>query len=118
MRDLFKSNNLIDWKYVGKFMSKELDDVVNGEDISCPNFFKLKNKWVLLCISHSHGCRYYIGDWDKKNEKFVPEVHERMNWPDVTDPIYALESRDFFAPETVMSEDGSCLLYTSDAADE
>ena len=75
------------WEYVGKFMSKDLDNVVKGEDISCPNFFKLRNKWVLLCISHSHGCRYYIGDWDKKREQFFPEFHERMNWSDVKDPI-------------------------------
>ena len=45
------------------------------------------------------------------NEKFIPEVHERMNWPDLTDPIYALESRDFFAPETVMSKDGRRIMW-------
>ena len=110
--DLFRSKNLIEWKYVGKFMSRDLGDVVKGEDISCPNFFKLRNKWVLLCISHSHGCRYYIGDWDKTKEQFVPEVHERMNWPDITDPTLALESRNFFAPESVIAKDGRRVMWS------
>jgi beta-fructofuranosidase len=29
-------------------------------------------------ISHSIGCRYYIGEF--KDNKFIPEVHQRMNW--------------------------------------
>ena len=45
-------------------MKYDLDNVLKEEDISCPNFFKINNKWVLLCISHTHGCRYYIGKWD------------------------------------------------------
>ena len=34
-----------------------------------------------LCISHQIGCRYYLGDWDAQAEQFVPQIHERMNWP-------------------------------------
>ena len=37
--------------------------VIKEEDISCPNFFKLGDKWVLTCISHRLGCRYFIGDF-------------------------------------------------------
>ncbi len=35
-----------------------------------------------------------------------------MNWPDVRDPIYELESRNFFAPETVMSKDGRRIMWS------
>jgi len=51
---------------------------VPKSDISCPDFFKLGDKYMLMGISHSIGCRYYIGEF--KDNKFYPEVHERMNW--------------------------------------
>ena len=53
---------------VGDFMAYDMSDVEPHEDISCPDFFKLGDKWVLLLISHSRGARYYIGDW--VNNKF------------------------------------------------
>ena len=31
--------------------------------------FKLGEKWVLLCISHKLGCRYFIGDF--KDEQYL-----------------------------------------------
>ena len=40
--------------------------------------FKMGDKWVLLCISHELGCRYFIGDF--KDEQFLPEQHGMMNW--------------------------------------
>ena len=55
-------------------------DVAIGEDISCPNFFPIGETWMLLCISHPFGYRYYIGDWDEGQEQFEPESHGRMNW--------------------------------------
>ena len=109
---LFKSNNLKNWKHIGKFMKSDLRNVEIGEDISCPNFFKLKNKWVLLCISHSHGCRYYIGDWNRKTEKFIPHTHERMNWPNYSDSKFEIENRDFFAPESVKTPDGRRVMWS------
>ena len=109
---LFRSNNLKDWKYLGRFMKHDLDNVLKEEDISCPNFFKIKNKWVLLCISHTHGCRCYIGKWNKKSEIFIPEKHVRMNWPNNQDSKYYLEHRDFFAPESVETLDGRRVMWS------
>lgn len=77
---------------VGNFMTHELPGVDDFEDISCPDFFKLGDKWVLLCISHTRGARYYIGDWDGK--QFKPEYHHRMNWP----------GGGYFAPETLLDD--------------
>jgi sucrose-6-phosphate hydrolase SacC (GH32 family) len=93
-------------------MKYDLDNVLKEEDISCPNFFKIKNKWVLLCISHTHGCRYYIGKWNKKSEIFIPEKHVRMNWPNSQDSKYQLENRDFFAPESVKTLDGRRVMWS------
>jgi len=108
---LFRSQDLVNWTYVGDFLSHELPDVAIGEDISCPNFFPLGNKWVLLCISHPFGCRYYVGDWDAENEQFSPESHGRMNWRRPDQSIYETVYRDFFAPESVLTPDGRRVMW-------
>ena len=108
---LCKSTDLVNWTYVGPFMKHDMPDVAIGEDLSCANFFRLADKWMLLCISHSIGCRYYLGEWDSKGEQFVPEIHGRMNWrragQSLTAPVY----RDFFAPESVLTPDGRRVMW-------
>jgi sucrose-6-phosphate hydrolase SacC (GH32 family) len=115
---LFKSADLKNWTYVGPFLSHQPDDMVLGEDVSCPNFFPLGDKWMLLCISHSHGCRYYLGEWDAEKEQFVPETHGRMNWPRKDQgphrrkpPAFVLPQADFFAPESVLTDDGRRVMW-------
>lgn len=109
---LMKSTDLKNWKLVGNFLSHELPEVAIGEDISCPNFFPMGDKWMLLCISHTLGCRYYIGDWDAKAEKFVPQTHGRMNFRRDDQPIYGLFQRtDFFAPESLLAKDGRRVMW-------
>ena len=108
---LCRSTDLATWNYVGPFLKYDMPDVAIGEDISCANFFQLDNKWMLLCISHFIGCRYYIGEWDAAAEQFVPEIHGRMNWrrsgQSLTKPYY----RDFFAPESVLTPDGRRVMW-------
>jgi beta-fructofuranosidase len=96
---LFKSADLKRWDYLGLFLTKDMPDVKPNEDISCPNFFKLGKKDVLLCISHTLGCRYYLGEW--KDEKFTPDFHARMNW----------HGWDFFAPESLLTADGRRVMW-------
>lgn len=108
---LVKSPDLKNWAYVGNFLRQELPGVVLGEDVSCANFFPLGGKWMLLCISHSLGCRYYLGDWDQRAEQFVPESHGRMNWPRENQSIYEVRHRDFFAPESVLTADGRRVMW-------
>ena len=86
-------------KKMGNFMTHNMPDVDSFEDISCPDFFQLGDKWVLLCISHSRGARYYIGTWNGK--QFTPESHFRMNWPGGT----------MFAPETLKDDSGRRILW-------
>ena len=109
--ELVKSTDLVNWRYVGPLLQHNLPDVALGEDTSCANLFPLGDKWMLLCISHQIGCRYYLGDWDAQAEQFVPQVHERMNWrragQSLTDPVY----RDFFAPESVLTADGRRVMW-------
>jgi beta-fructofuranosidase len=96
---LFRSKDLKSWDYLGLFIDRDMPDVQKDEDISCPNFFKIGDKWMLLCISHNKGCRYYLGEW--KNEKFVPAFHARMNW----------RGWDFFAPESLLTPDGRRVMW-------
>lgn len=109
---LMKSRDLKHWTLVGDFVSHQLPDVTIGEDISCPNFFPLGDKWMLLCISHPLGCRYYLGDWDEKAEQFVPQKHGRMNGRRDDQPVWGLFQRtDFFAPESVLTQDGRRVMW-------
>ncbi|MEI8288226.1 MAG: GH32 C-terminal domain-containing protein [Verrucomicrobiota bacterium] len=98
---LFKSSDLKTWNYLGLFLAHDMPDVQPTEDVSCPNFFKIGNKYMLLCISHTLGCRYYLGTW--KDEKFTPDFHARMTWNG--------RNRDFFAPESVLTEDGRRVMW-------
>ena len=110
---LMKSQDLKKWTVIGDFLKHDMSDVAIGEDISCGNFFKLGSKWMLLCISHQLGCRYYLGDWDTKKEQFVPEMHRRMNWRRDGQSIYgrAQWRVDFFAPESVLTPDGRRVMW-------
>ena len=96
---LFKSADLKSWDYLGPFMTHDMSDVRDDEDVSCPNFFPIGSKHMLLCISHNLGCRYYLGDW--KNEQFTPDFHARMNWHGI----------DYFAPESVLTPDGRRVMW-------
>ncbi|MCY2925878.1 MAG: GH32 C-terminal domain-containing protein [Planctomycetota bacterium] len=56
--------------------------------ISCPDFFPLGDKHVLMFISHYRGTQYYIGRYE--NERFYPDRHGRMNW--AGGPCFAQET--------------------------
>ena len=96
---IFKAKELDKWDYVGDLMAHTVEGVDINEDISCPDFFRLGGKRVLICISHEMGCRYYVGEW--KNEQFHPELHEQMSWVD----------RDFFAPESFLDHRGRRIMW-------
>ena len=101
---IMKSENLKDWDYIGELLHPDFDEkklgVGRDEDISCPNMFKIVDKWMLLCISHRLGCRYFIGDF--KDEQFLPEQHHMMNW----------SGWDFFAPESLLTPDGRRVMWS------
>lgn len=99
---LFKSSDLKKWEEVGPLLHDEMPGnlgVNRNEDISCPNMFKIGNKWMLLCISHGMGCRYYLGTF--KDERFLPDFHGRMNW----------RGQEVFAPESLLTPDGRRVMW-------
>ena len=99
---LMKSRDLENWTYLGDVLHEDYPadlGVPKGEDISCANMFKIGRKWMLLCISHRLGCRYYLGDF--KDEKFLPDFHAMMSWNGV----------HFFAPESLLAKDGRRVMW-------
>ncbi|MBX3441426.1 MAG: GH32 C-terminal domain-containing protein [Planctomyces sp.] len=97
---LMKSRDLTTWEPLHPFYEQpDRTWTVPGEDCSCPDFFPLGDKHVLLCISHSVGGRCYIGRYE--NEKFYPEQHVRMNWP----------GGNFFAPESLVDDRGRRIFW-------
>ena len=100
---LAKSNDLKNWEFLGELLHPDFPKdlgVPEGEDISCANMFKIGDKWMLLCISHKLGARYYLGDF--KDEKFLPDHHAMMNW----------WGWDCFAPESLLSPDGRRVMWS------
>ena len=69
------SKDLKDWEFQGELFHPDFPDdigVAKDEDVSCANMFKLDGKWMLLCISHGLGARYYLGDFkDGQDRKSV-----------------------------------------------
>jgi beta-fructofuranosidase len=99
---LMKSSDLKNWTFLGPLLHHDYPADIGmpkGEDISCANMFKLGKKWMLLCISHRLGCRYYLGDF--KDEKYVPEFQAMMSW----------NGNSFFAPESLLTKDGRRVMW-------
>ncbi len=99
---LMKSTDLKTWRFLGPLLHDDYPANIGmpkGEDISCGNMFKIGKKWMLLCISHGLGCRYYLGDF--KDEKYLPEFQAMMSW----------NGNNFFAPESVLSKDGRRVMW-------
>ncbi|TFG68454.1 MAG: hypothetical protein E4H27_07945, partial [Anaerolineales bacterium] len=75
---VFKSEDLHHWTYLHPFYTPRPEWTDPVEDCACPDFFKLGNRYVLSCISHAYGARYYLGQY--QDGLFMPEEHHRMNW--------------------------------------
>jgi len=100
---LMKSGDLKEWGFLGELFHEDTDwdalGVDRNEDVSCANMFEIGDKWMLLCISHELGCRYYLGDF--KGDKYLPESHHLMNW----------KENEYFAPESLLTPDGRRVMW-------
>lgn len=110
--DLFRSGDLVNWQYAGRFYDRKDDDRWTDvtEDDMCPSFLPLpasaaggpaSGKHLQLFISHNKGCQYYIGEYDQPNDRFLPQTHGRMTWADNT----------FFAPEALVDGQGRQIMW-------
>jgi len=90
---LWKSKDLIKWKFLGDFLHHDMPDVDEDWQVDCPDFFKIGDKYMLLCLGPD--CRYYIGEF--KNEKFYQEHHAHM--------------RGCSAPESMLDDKGRRIMW-------
>jgi beta-fructofuranosidase len=95
----FRSRDMLEWEYLGDLIDQENRLRHDFEDLSCPDFFPMGDKHILLSISHNLGTQYYIGTF--KNGKYLIEKHGRMNWPGGT----------FFAPEELEDDLGRNIIW-------
>lgn len=99
---LATSEDLENWTFQGELFhpdfSKDLG-VAKAENVSCANMFEIGDKWMLLCISHDLGARYYLGDFE--DGKYLPEHHALLNWA----------GWEFFAPESLLTPDGRRVMW-------
>lgn len=109
---LLESKDLFNWNYIGEFYQRNKDNKYTdeSEDCMCPYFGKLplgKNaktmseKYIQLFLSHNKGTQYYIGKYDKSNNKFIIESHGRMSFID----------NCLFAPEAMKNHDGRLISF-------
>lgn len=96
---LFKSSDLHNWNYLGDLIDPIQRKQKEFEDISCPDFFQIGNKQMILFIGHYLGAQYYIGTF--ADDKFSAEKYGRMNWPGGT----------FFAPEQLVDDKGRNIMW-------
>lgn len=96
------SKDLKTWEFQGRLMHPDFPKdlgIARDEDVSCPNLFRLGDQWMLLCISHGLGVRYYLGDF--VDGQFLPHHHARLNWA----------RWDCMAPETLLTPDGRRVMW-------
>ena len=107
---LFESLDLKKWDYKGVFYQRRDEWTDVSEDDMCPSFLPLPSsrdggepsgKHLLLFISHNKGCQYYVGTYDTKADRFLPENHGRMTWVDNT----------YFAPEALIDGKGRQIMW-------
>lgn len=107
---LLESDDLATWRYKGVFYERNPAWTDDSEDNMCPSFLPLggspdggppSGKHLLLFISHNKGCQYYVGTYDIKNDRFLPENHGRMTWVDNT----------YFAPEALIDAQGRQIMW-------
>ncbi|MCX5662676.1 MAG: glycoside hydrolase family 32 protein [Planctomycetota bacterium] len=99
---LFESDDMVNWRFRHNLLPEALAPAATadaGEDVSCPDFFPLGGRQMLLCISHKRGCRYYLGKYE--GNVFTPESHHRMNGFGGT----------CFAPESLLDEKGRRIMW-------
>ena len=67
---LLRSRDLTKWEYLHPFVENDRYSLV-GDDGSCPYFWPIGDRHILLYFSHMSGGKYLLGDYDKQRDKFV-----------------------------------------------
>ncbi len=102
---LYRSADLIDWKFLGSLMAEPLED--RGTMWECPDFFALGDRHVLIASRLPHETiddvwrarvRYSTGEY--RDHKFYPEQVGILD-----------AGGNFYAPQTMLDDDGTRLMW-------
>ncbi len=72
---LYRSTDLEHWEYLHPFLE---DDRLKPlcDDLSCPTFWPLEERHLLIHYSHTYGARYILGDYDGDRHVFCPAASD------------------------------------------
>ena len=108
---LFSSPDLIHWQYERPFYQPNKEWTMPTEDMACPDFFKLGDRYLLMGLSHYAGARYYLGKY--LHGTFIPEEHHRLMGPGgcIVSPESCLDNQNrrlvwFWLRGQTLGEDG------------
>ncbi len=76
---LFRSEDLINWEYLHPFVEGDRFTIV-GDDGACPYFWPIGGRHILLFFSHISGGQAFLGDYDRKRDKFAVTSHYKFNF--------------------------------------
>jgi beta-fructofuranosidase len=76
---LFRSKDLENWEYLHDFLENDRYTLV-GDDLACPYFWPISDRWILPFYSHMSGGQYLLGDYDKARDKFMVANHGKFNF--------------------------------------
>ena len=102
-QNLFRSRDLGEWEYLHRFYESDRRWTDAKDDCSCPDFFALGSRWMLLHFCHQSpsGSRYYLGRFE--DDRFYPETFSRINWP----------GGNIHAPRTMLDQRGRRILFAN-----
>lgn len=76
---LLRSGDLEHWEYMHDFLEGDKFTLV-GDDLACPYFWPIGDRWILPFYSHMSGGQYLLGDYDKARDKFMVTNHGKFNF--------------------------------------
>ncbi|HKL16680.1 MAG TPA: glycoside hydrolase family 32 protein [Balneolaceae bacterium] len=77
--ELYKSTDLENWEYVHPFVEGAELFTMPDDDLACPYFLPIGDRYILLFFSHFSGGQYMLGDYDTERDKFIPTSHGFLN---------------------------------------
>ncbi|MCX6327818.1 MAG: glycoside hydrolase family 32 protein [Bacteroidia bacterium] len=86
---LFRSKDLANWQYVHEFVENDRFTLIN-DDYACPYFWPIGDRYIMNFFSHMSGGQYLLGDYDKKNDKFIVTQGGKYNFgPAIPSGVHA-----------------------------
>lgn len=96
---LYCSQDLLHWTFVNVLAESRGEW---GYMWECPDFFRLEDKYVLMCSpmgAGEHTAVYFVGDFDYGTGKFAPQVTGETDW-----------GLDYYAPQSFLAPDGRRII--------